>query len=261
MSVALATAWNPRGELARFERLYPQLASVYRRLVVTLPPDVDSAVVAALESMERVQPLVTPEWSSGRYLALKTALETGVDYIHYADFDRLLRWVETRPAEWRQTVQVVVLSDCLVIGRTAQAWATHPQALQQTEAISNAVFSQLLGQNLDLSAGSKGFSRAAVEMLMANTQPGQALGADSEWIVILHRAGVPIETVQADGLDWETADRHQVAAAGFDAQQAAAARYDQESANWAMRVGVAAEIVRAGLDAMQRPLTQVEEGV
>lgn len=260
MSVALATAWNPRGELPRFERLYPQLASVYRSLVVTLPPDVDEGIVAALESMARVQPVVTSDWSSGRYLALKMSLETGVDYIHYADFDRLLRWVETYPAEWRQTTQVVVLSDCLVIGRTAQAWATHPQALQQTEAVSNQVFSHLLGQALDLSAGSKGFSRAAVEMLMAHTQPGQALGADSEWIVILHRAGFPIETVLVDGLDWETADRHQMSAAGLDVQREAAVRYDEAAENWAMRVGVAAEIVRAGLDAMQRPLTQLEEG-
>ncbi len=259
MTVALATPWNPRGEMPRLLRLYPLLLSVYRQVVVTLPPDVDPAVVAALEAMERVQPIVTPAWPAGRYLSLKYALATGADHIHYADFDRLLRWVEMRPDEWRQTVQVVLLSDCLVIGRTAQAWATHPQALQQTEAISNAVFSDLLGQELDLSAGSKGFSRAAVAALMANTQPNRAMGADSEWIVILQRCGFAIDSIQVDGLDWETADRHQLVAANSHSQQEAALRYDQDAQHWAMRVAVASEIVTAGLAALQRPLQGVEQ--
>ena len=258
MSIALATAWNPRGELARFERLYPQLRSVYCQIVVTLPPDVDSAVTTTLQAMERVQPVVTPAWSWGRYLTLKTALDTGADHIHYVDFDRLLRWVETRPDEWWQTVRRVIQSDCLLIGRTEQAWTTHPQALRQTEAISNAVFSHLLGQALDLSAGSKGFSRAAVATLMANTEPGRALGTDSEWIVILHRAGFAIDTVLVDGLDWETADRHQSIAAHSDMQQAAAVQYDADPMHWKMRVGVASEIVDAGLDAMRRELKQME---
>lgn len=257
MSVSLATAWNPRGELARFRRLHPLLISVYRDLVITLPPDVDAAVVQTLAAMERVKPVVTPEWPWGRYLALQHA--QAADHIHYADFDRLLRWVETRPDEWRQTVQVVVLSDCLVIGRTEQAWATHPQALRQTEAISNAVFSHLLGQELDLSAGSKGFSQAAVATLMTNTQPGRALGADSEWVVVLHRAGFPIDTILVDGLDWETADRHQEAAANSHSQKKAAEKYDLDASHWAMRVGVAAEIVQAGLDALTRPITQEAE--
>jgi hypothetical protein len=166
--------------------------------------------------------------------------------------------VETRPDEWRQTVQVVVLSDCLVIGRTEQAWATHPQALQQTEAISNTVFSHLLGQELDLSAGSKGFSRAAMEILMANTQPNRAMGADSEWIVILHRAGFAVDTILVDGLDWETADRHQPVAANSHSQQEAAGQYDQDAHHWAMRVAVAAEIVQSGLDALARSLKEVQ---
>jgi hypothetical protein len=257
MTIALATAWNPRGELARFERLYPLLSSVYTHLVVTLPPQVDVAVLTALQTMAHVEPVVTPAWPWGRYLALKHALETGAGHIHYADFDRLLRWVETRPNEWRQIIQVVMLSDCLVIGRTEQAWATHPRALRDTEAISNMVFSQLLDKPLDLSAGSKGFNRAAVAVLLANTQPARALGADSEWVVILHRAGFAIDTVQVDGLDWESADRYQLAAANGDVQRQAALRYDEDPQNWAMRVAVAAEIVETGLAAMKRELIKV----
>jgi hypothetical protein len=256
MTVALAAPWNPRGELNRFQRLHPLLQSVYQDMIVTLPPQADPEVVESLQVLPHVTPVVTPEWPQGRYLSLKMALETGADYIHYADFDRLLRWVETRPDEWRQTVQVVVLSDCLVIGRTAWAWETHPRSLRETEAVSNEVFSHLLGIPLDLSAGSKGFSRAAAQVIMANTRPDRPMGADSEWIVLLHRAGFAVDTIQVDGLDWESADRYRGSAANEDMQREAAALYDQNPQHWAMRVAVAAEIVESGLDALRRDLLE-----
>ncbi|MBZ0298146.1 MAG: hypothetical protein K8J31_00285 [Anaerolineae bacterium] len=254
MTIALATAWNPRGELDRFQRLYPLLASVYESLVVTLPPWAEAEVITALDALERVAPVQTTEWPHGRYQSLKSALETGADSIHYADFDRLLRWAETRPDEWRQTVGRVQHSDCLVIGRTAQAWATHPRALRDTESISNAVFSDLLGQDLDLSAGSKGFSKRAVAVLVAHSRIDRPMGADSEWIVLLHRAGFSVEMLRVDGLDWESADRYQSVAANGAVQREAAARYDEDPQHWAMRVGVAAEIVSAGLEALHRDL-------
>lgn len=254
MTVALASPWNPRGEFSRFERLQPLLASAYSHLVITLPPQADPEIVAALEAMPQVKPIVTPQWPVGRYLALKAALETGVDFIHYVDFDRLLRWSETRPDEWRQTVQIVTQHDYLVIGRTAQAWATHPRALQETEAVSNSVFSNLLGQDLDLSAGSKGFSQAAASAITANALPDRPMGADAEWTVLAHRTGFVVDMLRVDGLDWESADRYQTTAANGDAQKAAAARYDEDPANWSMRVGVAAEIVEAGFAALHREL-------
>jgi hypothetical protein len=212
--------------------------------------------VGKLTSINGLTVVVTPAWSQGRYLALETALKSEADHIHYVDFDRLLRWIETRLDEWRRTVDAVEQSDCLVIGRTEAAWATHPQALRQTEAISNTVFSHLLGKNVDLSAGSKGFSRAVVEILVANTQADRAMGADSEWVVIAHRAGFQVDTIRVDGLDWETADRHQERAATKDQQYAAALRYDENAQNWAMRVAVAKEIVESGLVAFQRPLEE-----
>ena len=94
-------------------------------------------------------------------MALQGALDTSADHIHYADFDRLLRWVETCPAEWQQAVESICQSEYLVIGRTPAAYDTHPSALVQTEAISNLVVSYLVGRTMDVSAGSKGISRQA----------------------------------------------------------------------------------------------------
>jgi hypothetical protein len=118
------------------------------------------------------------------------------------------------------------------------------------------VFSNFLGIPLDLSAGSKGFSQAAAQVIIANSQPDRPMGADSEWIVLLHRAGFAVDTIQVDGLDWESADRYQITAADAQAQREAAAQYDLDPQHWAMRVAVAAEIVEAGLDAMRRELVE-----
>jgi len=256
MTVALATTYNPRGEINRLRRLYPLLQDIYTDVVISMPPVAQPEDVEAVKVLPHARAFVNTEWPQGRYNALKKSLETDATHVHYADMDRLLRWVEIAPDELRRTAEQVEKSDCLVIGRTEQAWDTHPQALRQTEKISNSVFSALLEQELDLSAGSKGFSRRAVEFLMVNTLPARAMGADSEWIVVLHRAGFKVESLLVNGLDWETADRYSDQAADAETQRRAAEIYDTDAQHWSMRVGVALEIVQSGLDAMRRELVQ-----
>lgn len=257
--MALAAAWMPRGELARFRRLLPLLEAAYSRLVVSLPPAADAAVRDTLDQHASVHAVVTPDWSWGRYAALQGAVQTGAAHIHYADFDRLLRWAETRPEEWLRALDAVRAADYLVIGRTPAAYATHPRALVETEAISNRTVSFLIGRKVDASAGSKGFSRRAAEYVLANTKPGRALGSDAEWTVLLHRAGFTVDTIQVDGLDWESADRFQHTAAGSEGQRLAAQAFDADPQNWAHRVAVAKEIVEAGLEAAHRGLGKIYE--
>jgi hypothetical protein len=256
MSIALAATWNPRGEVTRFYRFLHLFQHAYAAITIVLPSDVPPAYAGELEDSSKARIVVSPDWSWGRYSAIQTALEAQVGFIHYADMDRLLRWVETRPEEWHQTLERICQSDYLVIGRTQIAYATHPQALIQTEAISNLVTAHLVGQPMDVSAGSKGFSRRAAEFIIANTHPGHALGTDAEWTVLMKRAGFEIGYLEVDGLDWESADRYLEQAADAQSQMQAAKVYDSESANWARRVEVAHEIVRAGLEASQRKLCQ-----
>jgi len=246
MSVVLAATWDPRGELERFQAVLPQLRGLYQDLAIALPPQAEP-VCAALQERGTAA-ILTPDWSWGRYIALQKSVEISTaSHVHYADLDRLLRWVEIRPQEWRQTVERLQQCDCLVIGRSPAAYATHPQALVQTETISNAVVSSLLGQKMDVSAGSKGFSRRAVEFLLAHTSPGHALGTDAEWPLTLHRAGFQVDYVEVDGLDWEIPDHFQAQAAGSDRQRQVAAEYDADPRRWAHRVAVAREIVEVAL--------------
>jgi hypothetical protein len=261
MTLALATAWRPRGESARFEKLLPSLWEVFNGIAVSLPPDIERTQMEALRSISGVQFVVTPHWSWGRYSALETALEAPASHILYADFDRMLRWVETRLEEWRSVLQSAQNCDCLIIGRTEAAYQTHPRALIETEAISNLVVSRLLGFPVDASAGAKGFSREAAKFLMANCTPGHALGTDAEWPIILKRAGYTIETILVDGLDWESADQYQVQAADPEMQVVAARDFDADPLNWSRRVDVALEIVRAGFEAQERTIEPASDRI
>ena len=259
MTVVLATAWRPRGEMLRFQRLLPELQRTYCGLALSLPPDVGRTILDALYALPGIEVVITPDWSWGRHLALQASLGSEATHVHYADFDRLLRWVETRPGEWQRTLTAIQQVDCLVIGRTDDAYRTHPRALVETEAISNLVTSYLIGQSLDASAGSKGFSRRAVEFLMAHCQPGRALGADADWLVTLHRGGFAIDYLQVDGLDWESADRFQEQAADGHSQSQAAQAYDRDPEHWSQRLAIALEIVESGIEAMKKEIESTKD--
>jgi hypothetical protein len=254
MSVALAMTWNPRGETERFRRFYPEFSRWYAGVGVVTPPDPDVDALTLLESLDDMRVQMQDDWVAGRQVALDTALEFECDFVHYVDCDRLLRWFELSPDELRHTIQAAQTVHCLVIGRTEAAFATHPQCLQQTESITNDVFSHLLDQPLDLCAGSKAFSRAAAEFLTHNSQPSHGWCTDAEWIVLLHRAGFSIGTLLVDGLDWETADRYLPHAADAETQRRAAVAYDADPQNWEGRTRLARESIQAGLAALERPL-------
>jgi len=254
MTIALASAWNPRGELTRFLNLLPSFQEAYFGLAISLPPDVDQQLVNQLRDLPQVTAILTPEWSHGRYLALKSAAELGVANIHYADFDRILRWVETRPEEWRRVLQRIENHDCLIIGRSAASYQTHPKALIETEAISNLVVSRLVGKQMDVSAGSKCFSKSACTAILKNSKAGYALGTDAEWPLILKQLNFQIDYIEVDGLDWESADRYQDVAADQQNQKEAADDYDANPKNWSRRVAVAMEIIQVGLDTCSRDI-------
>ena len=250
--IILASTWNPRGELPRLQRLLPQLEAAYAHLVIVLGAGSDPQVLAALQQDERLAVFLVEDWSVGRYTALQKALEAEGEYIHYVDMDRLLRWVETRPDEWQQAVAAIPKVDCLIFGRTEAATQTHPRALVETEQISNQVVSHLLGREMDVSAGAKGFSRAAAAYLVAQARPAHALGADGEWTVLLQRAGFTLDYLEVDGLDWESADQFRERAATAEEQRQVATQYDADLEHWSYRVQVALEVVAQGLQASQR---------
>ena len=75
MTIALATAWYPRGELDRFLTLLPVLQDAYTGIAISLPPEAEEALIQRIESLDLVAVVITGDWSWGRYLALERALQ------------------------------------------------------------------------------------------------------------------------------------------------------------------------------------------
>jgi hypothetical protein len=211
-------------------------------------------MVLSFRVYDKMSIVIADEWAAGRYVALQKGVEAETPFIHYADMDRLIRWGEVLPRELFVTLDKIRAAQCLVIGRTEAAYGTHPQALIQTEALSNRMFSHILNQKLDLSAGSKGFRRDVAQFILEHSKPGNAIGTDAEWVVLARRGGFELTDYRVRGLDWESADRYSTKAADEDQQRQAAAEYDADPKNWKRRVKVADEIINAGIDALKRPL-------
>jgi hypothetical protein len=68
----------------------------------------------------------------------------------------------------------------------------------------------------------------------------------------LQQAGIAVDYVEVDGLDWEIPDQGQAGAANEIRQRQIALEYDADPENWKRRVGVAYEIVQSGLEAYTR---------
>jgi len=253
MKIVLACTWAPRGELSRLYHLLPQLDQVYTAIIVAVRPG-SIPEVQALKAHSTMTLLEMPARGWGRYLALQQALAGNSDYIHYADMDLLLHWIECNPQEWYETVTAIQQTDCLVIGRTARAFQSRPRAIQQTERIINLVFSHLLGQPMDFGLGLRGYSQQAAQCIIRHSKPGR--WGDAEWPILIQRAGLSVTYRAVDDVDWETPDQYRDQVADSATRQAMADVYDQAAKNWARRVQTAQEIVQQGLDAVDKRLTE-----
>jgi hypothetical protein len=242
------------------QRYYPALSRLYESIAVAIPGDVNDEVVGGLRSLPNLR-YIHAGFLSARHSVVELALEADTEHIHYIDMDRLIRWVETRPDELESAVERMQTVGTLIMGRTENAYNTHPQALHQTEALANAALSHWFGAAMDFCAGSRGLSRSAAAYVLARSPRDMALRMDAEWAVLLKRGGFKVGYIEADGLDWESADQYQDRAANRERQRRLADEYDQQAEHWALRVQVAQDILQAGLEATRCDLEAVFDSV
>lgn len=253
MMVVLAATWRPRGEGSRWQEVWPRLEQLYDRILIVVPHDADREQVRRLQAHPGAQVDVAPRPFCQRHEVLRLASESGAPHVHYADGDRLLHWAATRYEELRAAVAAVRQSECLILGRSARALATHPRTLRETEAIINAVGAYLLWQPVDLGGGSRGFSQPVAQAVVRHAVP-EHLG-DAEWPLLAQRAGFRVGYLAVDGLDWETPDHHQARVADPERQRLVAETHDRDPDRWARRTQLALQIVQEALTAAERPLS------
>ena len=248
----VATVNDPRNRLAALtQRQLPALLDLYCAVTLLCSQATSSETVALLRDLgaEVVYDDEEPDGHSyigrKRRRALHLGLAADAEYLQLCDFDRALHWMATYPHELTQIVAAIQGYDLLVLGRTSRAFKTHPPYQTCTERLVNYVFGLAYGQEMDITAGSRGFSRRAAAYLVDRSRE-MTVGVDAEWPLLLQRVpGMIIGYQVCEGLEFETAD-------GFESEVEAAgglaAWMETLSASpqrWAYRLRMAAEIAEA----------------
>lgn len=175
-----------------------------------------------------------------RRAALALAIESAPAATHFlfCDLDRAMHWAEGYPAELDAALAEVAGHDCLVLGRTPRAFLSHPAAQRETEALANRVFALASGLPWDVMAAARGLSRAAAELIVAESRD-DSVGSDCSWPLLCRSAGLRPGYRETEGMEFETLDRlaDEVTAAG--GPQGWINAFDADPRNWLARLDLA----------------------
>jgi len=203
-------------------------------------------VVCSEESTADVEPALSRSGVAvvrrgGERLDLyRAALAAAGEYVMYADFDRLLHWERSYPAELEEIARREPRPELTIIGRTARAFDSHPACQRLTEGPANELFRHLFDVPPDTDVFASCWilgRRAAAYLRDAPVAPGTAFYA--LWPAMLLRAGFGPGYLAAEGLEWETPDAHtdDIARLGYDAWHA---RFES-SGQWLQRAEMSAQ--------------------
>ncbi len=252
-SVTLAcTHHDPEGLLrSQAARVVAALKRIFPMIVVrTTDETPDSAIeplLAAGVMVHRAPSCGHLKLGRARREALRLGIETGVHHVLFCDFDRVLHWIEHYPAELASIASLIPAYDFAVLGRTRRAFDSHPRAQCATEAIVNYVFTQVSGQEWDVTAAARGVSRRAAIAILDGC-PDETIGTDVSWTLFLQRSGrYAIGAIETEGLEYETADRFPEAVAAAGGIDAWKAQIDANPHEWALRLEIARIEVEAAL--------------
>ena len=257
MQIALAaTHHDPDGRLvAQTQRVLPALAAGFHGVSVLLTPQtVEQGARALADGGALVRwaaaglPVGHLHLGLWRRLALGAALEQLPEATHllFCDLDRALHWAEQYPDELRSARGFAQAHDCTVFGRTRRAFASHPRAQRDTEALANHGFALASGLPWDVMTAARGLSRAAAELIVA-TCNDDTVGSDCSWPLLCRRAGMRLGYQETEGMEFETLDRFPDEVAALGGAQAWLDRFDADPRQWAMRLELARAEVESAI--------------
>lgn len=174
------------------------------------------------------------------------------------DFDRWLHWLvawsdelEDLPSRIERVCQRQPVAPwCIVLGRTARAFATHPPVQRIPETATNRTLSLAAGASLDAVSGAVWLAPEAREIVLASSIEESA-ATDLEWAgLILRHDPARLRGLRFEGLEWETPDFHAAAIAEAGGREAWVRAVFDTPEMWTARLQLAA----ASVTALQRVL-------
>jgi len=207
--ICLATALcDPEAELLpKARNLWPALQTAFANQAIHATSDTHPDWFEFLAAKAVPVRQSAPAWDHiglHRRRSLEIALKHfDSERFLYIDPDHMLRWLERNPEELQQLLILVGAWDCLVIGRSPDAFSAAPQRLRETEAVVNRIYALMTGRNWDLMMAARGFSRSGAE-LITRTCKEDTIGNDMAWPMLIEQADMTLGYLEADGLTYET---------------------------------------------------------
>lgn len=247
---------DPDGRLvAQTERVLPALLRAFSSVTVLITPQtVDAGEAALTRGGARVQraapglPIGHLHLGLWRRLALAAAIDgsDGAGQVVFCDLDRALHWAEQFPEELAAAIAFAVDYDCVVFGRTARAFATHPRAQRDTEALANHGFALASGLPWDVMTAARGLSPAAARLIVDRCDD-DTVGSDCSWPLLCRRAGMRLGYLETEGMEFETLDRFGDELEALGGGPAWLDRFDADPRQWALRLGLARAEVESAI--------------
>ena len=185
-----------------------------------------------------------------RISAYRDAIQTALEYIEFADsqrilyidFDRLVHWIMNYPDEFLESIEKVNSVELTHFGRTPKAFSTHPPTQENTERIVNYLSSQLLGfkDAQDLISVCFSFTVQLAD-LMLSKKYYTSMGFYAAFPVLLWNYAESKQYIEVEGLEWETPDRYQetIMEMGYEKWLIML----QNSSEWKMRVNLVEDCI------------------
>lgn len=200
---------DPSGSLLKMQdQALKALKSIFDTVSVSLTSVSDGRI---FRDLEYAGVHVTRREETGdigdRYRsALRMGLEDKVDYLMLVDFDRSLHWVKYFEDELRTVVEGLKGSEGFTsFIRSERAFETHSLTQRETEVVINTIASEVVGKRVDIASGAFGMDRDTAQVLVKEISK-KDFGFYGEIIAIPLRYGFQINTIDVEGLEWETPD-------------------------------------------------------
>lgn len=179
--------------------------------VVSISPSTSPQIVSLLREQQFItvrQRENAAKNIGNNYLnALRFSFTLKTKYVHLIDFDRALHWISRFPRELRDVLNIfLTCQDFISFVRTKRAFETHPNIQRSTEAVINAIASEVAGVDIDIMSGSFGFDKHLAKKIISEVKQ-KDYGIYAEFLRVALKNKSLISTIEVEGLEWETPDQ------------------------------------------------------
>lgn len=213
MTSLVTTLHDPNGIYRTFiPKTFPQLTALYASIHVVATPQTDANIIDQLRAHGAIVTLNgSSEIGTSRRQAIIEGMKSDAQYFHYCDIDRVMFWQITHPEELKDVVtNQIPNADYIILGRTEEAFNTHPPVQIAAETITNRAFGFIFdgSDSIDTTSGSNGFSRSVAEAILKHSVT-KSNANDCEWPTIVDRlTPYAVSIIHTNGLAFETQTFH-----------------------------------------------------